>query len=213
MIFMVNTFRWAPDFSRRLPANSILFTLSFVLRRWPHGKRSRGAFLAQLVPLVDGFAEALPARPRSSAADIERDPLLSVRERDPDALGLPGKVEGERAEAHLALLLASRLVGLGALVGRPRGAKDAEDVGPLDDAPPNLEILRGRVAAAVVGGGVFPEKVVRLDLRCGRKGADEGGAQRPTHTQRHRSLSPIRLTPIKVFACRGAPTHRGGAFW
>src|SRR5262245_43988123 len=102
---------------------------------------------------------------RRLLADIERDPLLSVRERDPDALGLPGKVKSERAEAHLALLPASRLVGLGALVGRPRGAKDAEDVGPLDDAPSDLEILRGFVATAVVSGRIFAEKVVGLDLR------------------------------------------------
>src|SRR5262245_54826487 len=120
----------------------------------------------------------LPAGPRSSAADIERDPVLAVGERDPDALGLSGQVEGERAEACLALLVASRLVGLGALVGRLRGAKDAEDVGPLDDAPPDLEILRRRVAAAVVGGGIFAEKVVGLDLRRSRNGGDETRAQR-----------------------------------
>src|SRR5262245_2589419 len=125
----------------------------------------------------------LPARPRSSAADIERDPLLAVRERDPDTLGLPGKVEGERAKPHLALFPASRLVGLGAFVGRLRGAKDAEDVGPLDDAPPDLEILRGFVATAVVSGRVFAEKVVGLDLRRGRNGGDEARAQRQTQTR------------------------------
>src|SRR5262245_28032458 len=98
---------------------------------------------------------ALPPRPRASAAGIERDPLLAVREHDSDALGFLGQVEDERAEAHLALLPAFGLVSLGALVGRLRGAKDAEDVRPFDDAPPDLEILRGRVAAAVVGGGIF----------------------------------------------------------
>src|SRR5262245_38197845 len=117
------------------------------------------------LPLSEGEAIGMDRRvkpgddeKRRLLADIKRYPLLAVGEHDSDALGLLGKVEDERAEAHLALLPAFGLVSLGALVGRLGGAKDAEDVVPFDDAPPDLEILRGRVAAAVVGGGIFAEK-------------------------------------------------------